>query len=228
MTAHVITATPSLPESFSFYQKLGFAVIRAEPHLVTDGQVIIHVDPDRHARTGIALYAPSWSTVIDALSASAPYQKIEGGHLFHDPSGVRVILKQGEGPSIPEGDGSKSLLGNFAGVSIEAADMDSSLQFWKTLGFAVTMGDAAQGWVSLAAEGCPGISLMRTMMCPHLFFNPSLTYFNGKEGNPKVIAAVRKAGIAITEEITHFNKEGVVDNIIIRDPGGLGYFPFND
>ena len=46
------------------------------------------------------------------------------------------------------------------------------------------------------------------MMCPHLFFNPSLTYFNGKEGNPKVITAVRDAGIPITEEITHFNREG--------------------
>lgn len=43
-----------------------------------------------------------------------------------------------------------------------------------------------------------------------------------------MIEAVRKAGIPITEEITHFNSEGIVDNIIIRDPGGYGFYVFND
>jgi len=228
MKAHIVTPTPLLQDSLRFYDKLGFSLTSSETHLVTDGQVLIQIDPDRYARAGIVLHANDWTTLTNALPASTPNQKIEDGHLVHDPSGVRVILKQGEGPSTPFEHGSKSVLGNFSGVSIEAADMESSVLFWKTLGFAVTMGDAAQGWVSLAAEGCPGISIMRTLMCPHLFFNPSLTYFNGKEGNPKVIAAVRKAGIPITEEITHFNKEGMVDNIIIRDPGGFGFFLFND
>jgi hypothetical protein len=120
------------------------------------------------------------------------------------------------------------ITGNFAGLSIETTEMERSVEFWSALGYAITMGEASKGWVSLEADGCPGISLMKSMMCPHLFFNPSLTYFNGKEGNPKVIEAVRKEGIPITEEITHFNKEGLVDNIIIRDPGGLGFFLFND
>ena len=63
--------------------------------------------------------------------------------------------------------------------------------------------------------------------CPHLFFNPSLTYFNGGQNLP-VIKAIREAGIPIAEEITHFNEEGVVDNVVLRDPGGLGMFIFND
>jgi len=54
-----------------------------------------------------------------------------------------------------------------------------------------------------------------------------LTYFNGKQ-NLKVIEQIRNNGISITEEITHFNKEGIVDNIIIRDPGGYGFFIFSD
>ena len=29
-------------------------------------------------------------------------------------------------------------------------------------------------------------------------------------------------------KITQFNKEGIVDNVIIRDPGGYGFFIFND
>jgi len=72
-----------------------------------------------------------------------------------------------------------------------------------------------------------GVSIMKPNMCPHLFFNPSLTYFNGGK-NPEIIEAIRKLDIPITEEITYFNKEGLVDNIIIRDPGGYGFFIFND
>jgi hypothetical protein len=69
---------------------------------------------------------------------------------------------------------------------------------------------------------------MKPFSCPHLFFNPSLTFFNGKENNPKVIQKIRDLNIPITQEITAFNEEGLVDNIIIRDPGGLGFFVFND
>jgi len=54
-----------------------------------------------------------------------------------------------------------------------------------------------------------------------------LTYFNGKQ-NLEVIEKIRNNAIPITEEITHFNKEGIVDNIIIRDPGGYGFFIFSD
>jgi hypothetical protein len=63
--------------------------------------------------------------------------------------------------------------------------------------------------------------------CPHLFFNPSLTYFNGKN-NLQIIENIRKSGVDITEEITVFNKEGIVDNVILRDNGGLGFFIFSD
>ena len=68
---------------------------------------------------------------------------------------------------------------------------------------------------------------MKTGSCPHLFFNPSLTYFNGAK-NLSIIQQIKTLQIPITEEITHFNKEGIVDNIIIRDPGGLGFFLFSD
>jgi hypothetical protein len=63
---------------------------------------------------------------------------------------------------------------------------------------------------------------MKPFSCPYLFYNPSLTFFNGKENNPKVIQKVRD----LTEEITAFNTEGIVNNVIIRDPGGFGLFVF--
>ena len=54
-----------------------------------------------------------------------------------------------------------------------------------------------------------------------------MTYFNGQK-NLAIIEEIRELNIPIAEEITYFNSEGTVDNIIIRDPGGYGFFIFND
>jgi hypothetical protein len=43
-----------------------------------------------------------------------------------------------------------------------------------------------------------------------------------------VIQKIRDLNIPITEEITAFNTECIVDNVIIRDPEGFGFFVFND
>jgi hypothetical protein len=229
MNAHVITPTPKLSTSLEFYAKLGFTVIPANGStLVSDGQVLIEIDPERTARAGIKFFDADHSRKLDALSGTFAIHRVEAGHLLSDPNGIRVVLSEREAPAADMKGITPGITGNFAGLSIETTEMERSVEFWSALGYAITMGEASKGWVSLEADGCPGISLMKSMMCPHLFFNPSLTYFNGKEGNPKVIEAVRKEGIPITEEITHFNKEGLVDNIIIRDPGGLGFFLFND
>ena len=53
------------------------------------------------------------------------------------------------------------------------------------------------------------------------------TYFNSGR-NPEIIAELRSAGVPLTEEITVFNERGDVDNVIVRDPGGTGFFVFND
>ncbi|MBT7993740.1 MAG: hypothetical protein HN691_02595 [Bacteroidetes bacterium] len=120
-----------------------------------------------------------------------------------------------------------SALGNSAGLSLETMDMELSFEIWQKLGFSTSMGSLGEGWISLKNTDNLTISLMRPLACPHLFFNPSLTYFNG-EKNMEIIDHIRKIKIPITEEITYFNKENIADNIIIRDPGGLGFFLFND
>ncbi len=229
MEAHILSPTPDIEQSLAFYSMLGFSVLSANrPTLVSDGEALIEIDPERTARMGIKFFDHEWSTKLDALSSTTAVHGFDVGHLLSDPNGVRVLLMDSDAPTVDPKGVPPGIVGNFAGLSIETTEMDRSVKFWTTLGYSVTKGDATQGWVSLEANECPSISLMNARMCPHLFFNPMLTYFNGKEGNPKVIAAIRKAGIPITEEITHFNKEGAVDNIIIRDPGGIGFFPFND
>lgn len=228
MQAIVQTPTNKLGNSIDFYQKLGFKKIDADGlHLYSDGKVVVQINPERTARAGIRLFKSSWSTEQQRLSAFVNVTKIAEGYLLSD-SGVWIYLVESEPAWAAErSEASFSALGNYSGLCIETTDMKRSGTIYEALGFTITFGDLEQPWVSLVL-GDFGISLMKPNMCPHLFFNPSMTYFNGKEGNPKVIAKVRELNIPIAEEVTHFNKEGMVDNLVVRDPGGLGFFLFND
>lgn len=105
--------------------------------------------------------------------------------------------------------------------------MEKAIQIWQLLDFKQTMGGVEQGWICLTNEAGFTVSLMKPYSCPHLFFNPSLSYFNGAD-NLAVIEKVRATAIPITQEITHFNPKGIVDNVILRDPSGLGFFIFSD
>ncbi|PHN07645.1 VOC family protein [Flavilitoribacter nigricans] len=223
------TPTPDLAQSLDFYQRLQFQRIpHPEKHYVSDGKCLIYINPDRFARAGLQLHGDHWQDLIPALEKLTAVPTTDSGYLLGTPSGTRVYLNKGELDlemdlaAIPP-----SHLGNFAGLSLETTDMERSARLWEALGFKLFMGSVEQGWVGFQNEDEFTVSLMQPNSCPHLFFNPSLTYFNGKN-NPAVIEKVRAAGITITEEITHFNKNGEVDNIIIRDPGGYGFFLFND
>ncbi len=229
MTILLHTPTNQLANSQAFYEQLGF---RRLPHeslvLYTDGKALVEINPDRFARAGIKCYQASWRTEVDRIRERMAVTELDGGgYLCSDPSGVWIYLMESE-PNIDftPAEQSFSTLGNFMGLSLETTDFARSAAFYDNLGFSKTMGSAEQGF-AVFQNGEFGISLMRPQACPHLFFNPSMTYFNGGKNLP-VIERIRELGIPIVEEITHFNKEGIVDNIIIRDPGGFGFFVFND
>lgn len=223
------TPTPNFAESKIFYEKLGFSQISDQGQSIfADQQCLIEVNADRFARPGVKLLQANWNEEVKSLNGVTEVIKIDSGYLLADPGGTWIYLVEGNGSlnklTLPE---RKTILGNFAGLSLEVIDIRKAVTIWEILGFNEKSGNLDQGWITLRnAEGFM-ISLMKPMACPHLFFNPSLTYFNGGQNLP-VIAAIRQEGIPITEEITHFNKDGIVDNVIIRDPGGYGFFIFND
>jgi len=222
--------TPKLSESVHFYQQLGYEIIEnADKTYASNGQLLIEINPHRHARAGIKLYQESWATEIGALSKLATLHPIKDGHLLSDSNGVWIYLMNGNSPiDFIKRAESIGITGNYAGISIESTELTKSLKIYEAIGFVKEKGDAAHGWLSLKHNSGLEISIMKALMCPHLFFNPSLSFFNGKEGNPICLDAIYASGIPIAEEVSHFNKEGKVDNLILRDPGGLGFFVFND
>jgi len=227
MKTIIQTPCANMKVSLDFYSRLNFQMIsESNPTLISDGQVTIEINPDRFARAGGKLYRDDWQEVISKLEKDVNITPIEDGHLLSDPNGVWIYLLKTAPANDSASSNSNGMLGTFAGVSIETTDMARSIMIWTTLGFK-TSGTADQSWVSCTAEDGMVVSIMKPMSCPHLFFNPSLTYFNGDD-NLKVIEDIRAVGVSIAEEITHFNKEGIVDNVILRDPGGYGFFVFND
>ena len=226
MKVIVQSPTPNLNKSKAFYTQLNFTPLE-DGMSFTDGKSIIEINESPFARPGIKLLADSWTQHVEQLSSHTKVAKTEGGYLLGDGSGTWIyLIETTTFPAIPE-DCPTSLLGNNAGVCIETIDITFSLSVWNILGFKITQGGIEQGWIALSDDEGNGLSLMVPNCCPHLFLNPSITYFNGTN-NPAIIENIRTTGVSITEEITQFNKEGIVDNIILSDPGNIGFFIFND
>ena len=228
MNTVIHTGSPDLARSKEFFTKLDFQVLPTKDSTCfIDGNFIIEVNDTHFARPGVKLYGNNWAGKLDEWAFTSVNPE-EGLYILRDPNGVWVYLQEGEGPKIPaELTGKASAVGTCMGVSIETLDPLVSLVFWQTLGFQVQMGSAEQGFIVLQNEEGFGLSMMKAWTCPHTFLTPSLTYFNGKK-NPEIIKGIRENGIAMEEEVTVFNEEGIVDNIIIREPGGYGFFVFND
>lgn len=229
MKSIILTPTPNLDKSIAFYKKLRYYIkTGSDKTLVSDGKIIIEINDSRTARSGIVFYKDSWSIEIAELNKLGKVVEKENQYVTIDPNGVHIYLRpisDYQDCEIP--DGINAIPGNFAGISIECMDFGKSVEFWKIFGYKITMGGEDSGWASMANDTDIGVALMKYGSCPHLFFNPSFTYFNGSN-NLNIIEEIRKAGIQLTEEITVFNDQGIVDNIIIRDPGGFGYFLFSD
>ncbi|MEL6823546.1 MAG: hypothetical protein AAFP70_17440, partial [Calditrichota bacterium] len=226
-----IIQTPAndLKSSLEFYTKLNFKVIsEKEPAVVSDGKAFLEITTDKFTRAGIKLLSPNWEKIAAELQALTSVVKIENGYLLSEPSGMWIyLIETTDTYDFKSEESSTSVLGNYAGISLETVGDDLSLNILIKLGFKQVGGDTNQGWITVQNDDDLGITVMKPNMCPHLFTNPSLTYFNGGN-NEQVIESIRDLNIPITEEITHFNKEGIVDNVIIKDPGGFGFFIFND
>ena len=231
MTSFIQTPTNDISQSLDFYGRLNFKTLleTEESVWITDGKAVIEINSNRFARAGVKLYKENWTELIEPLKKISSIYNLPTGHILADPSGVWIYLENGTPPlQFEPSESSSSILGNYAGLSLETIDIEASARLWNLIGFDQSSGHVDNGWITLANSDGMMVSLMKPLICPHLFFNPSLTYFNGKINNPVIIEKIRSLDIPIAEEITHFNSNGEVDNIIIRDPGGYGFFIFND
>ncbi|MFT5819121.1 MAG: hypothetical protein ACI8ZM_000344 [Crocinitomix sp.] len=226
MKTIIQTPTPNHKTSCTFYEKIGFEISKndGKTYAFSNG-VTIEINEDRFSRAGLKCIGENWESFLVESELMSTATKTPTGFLLIAPSGCCVYL-EAERDNIPQSK-AISLIGSYGGFSLETNQIEASIEFWSLFGYKQTMGNLEHGWVALSNEAGFSISLMKYQCCPHLFFNPSISYFNGPD-NISIIDQIKSANIVITEEITHFNSEGIVDNVIIRDPGGLGFFIFSD
>lgn len=228
METIIQTYAADLNPTLNFYTKLDFEhrTIGGKEYAVSN-VFAIELNTNAKARTGLKLYLPNLIETKQKLNSLLNSVESDGCLLITTPSGCRVYLDHIENTPKISFTPVQSLLGNFMGMSLETTDIEQSLLIWKILGFKISAGKKEQGWVLLANDSGFSVSLMASNSCPHRCIIPSITFFNGKK-NTEIIKNIRRLNIPITEKITAFNSEGIVDNIIVQDPGGLGFFIFND
>lgn len=228
MKLYIQSPAPNFDRSQEFYKSIGFNVqlISDQKAIVSDDRISLIINGLPNARLGIILASDNVQVYFNRYNEKYSVLKDEKGYITADPNGVKLYLQPMYQKQIPK-KSSSSIIGTNYGYGIETHYMEQSIDFWHRLGY-TSPTTAVKSYVTLSANNLPDLTLFAPGMCPHAFYNPSLTYFNGKEGNPKVINQIRQRGIVPVEEITAFNPEGLVDNIIISDPGGLHYFIFND
>ena len=125
------------------------------------------------------------------LKSNTPIIKTKKGYLITDHNGIWIKLIVETWDEKITSLNYKSLLGNYAGVCIETLEVSKSYVFSNLLGFSSKSKDFSKGWIEMKSEVGDSISLIQAQQCPHLFFNPSVTYLNGSH-NLEINESIKK------------------------------------
>ena len=202
----VESPAPHLKESLPYYKKIGFQCSEwKNAYLCQTKSLTIFLNPDPYSRPCLNLFgAQEKKTTVS-------------------PSGT-WIKERKEKIKYSNID-TKSLLGNYAGTCIETLDIEAYFIFWQAKGFKGKLNLNAS-WCELENENGDRLSLLKANCCPHLFTNPSLAFFNGPE-NSTIIQKIKALRLPVKQEVI-FGEESSAENLILNDPGRLGFFVFND
>lgn len=193
-------------ECIAYYTQLGFDLCDEQGvYLAKEKRFSVILNPKINSQVALHIYE---SKKTESLIS---------------PSGVLVHLFEHESPYSLGG--KFSILGNYSGVSLETNSLEDSFTFWRQLGFEGSF-TPSPGWIELQKNG-QQLSIQKSKLCPHVFHNPSLTFFNGQK-NQEIIQKIKLAKLPIDEEVRFSQQEEIAQNIILRDPGGIGFFIFND
>lgn len=227
-----LIAAPSAEESLAHYRRLKYheKQLGDQEWLFFDRMSCFILSAQRDARHGLRIYADDPTALRQLLDQITTTYDKKDGFCCMDPSGVYQHTTNEQLPTVPDQSAiTNSLCGKNYGLGIESGRLAQSVEHYELLGYKAEKAlEENTMYYTMTHPTGPPITLYRPTICPHAFYSPSYTFFNGKEGNKKVIANLREAGTQIRQEITWFNDAGDVDNIIISDPGGFHSFIFND
>lgn len=146
--------TTSLIPSVQFYEDLGFRRVAATrpPHptvTVSDGRIRVSLTLQESSSCWLTYFPPLLDPLLEELASEglSPYSQSEhegrvSRATFGDPGGFTVALVEtSRAKSFPQGD-IETPIGTFRALEIPAPQLESSLAFWRQLGFADSDGES--------------------------------------------------------------------------------------
>lgn len=228
--ACVAVHTTDYQASLSFYENLGFKKVGGdatdgESTFLSDGILLLLLKTGSESHSELTYFTDNLKEMLEGLEAlRINFSRKEPDEAsFTDPSDLGVRLLQADVSKIDKPQGkSWSKCGRFYEVSIETESVDSSIAFWKQLGFEVAFREPPTARWATLNDGNIRLSLYEYGTCPHTFKNPSLTYF--EPDMAARIEGLKSEGVKFIEEMP--NAEGKVDNAIALAPDGQCFFLF--
>lgn len=225
----LITNVENLEKSLQFYEDLGFSQIvdRNELIQITDGQILILLNPDKMNYTGLAYYSDDIEKRVEkfeeaGIEFDAKIKK--EGKLFlavlNEPNGLTFSLMNFDSNKIHKPKGKPiTKCGMFGEISIETSDLNSSVAFYQKIGFEIE--HRTDNFVTLN-DGLICIGLYKKGVCNHLFRNLSITYF--EPDMAERIKNLKKEGKKFIQELPDI--DGIISDAILEAPEGTYLFLF--
>ncbi|MEO8399579.1 MAG: hypothetical protein ABI550_07165 [Ignavibacteriaceae bacterium] len=218
--------TNSIVSSFPFYEKLGFIKVEknAESYnwlLLTDGliKLLLHQD----VFTGLGYFADDMDARANEMKLNGfrfiPYKlKLNQFYeVFKDKNNLLVsIIKQNVDEMHKPVGKSHSNCGKFKQISIITEAVESSVDYWTSLGFEIIEQNNSEKRFTILEDGLIRLGFYAPGAL-NLSFNDNAFTYCSKTINQKIIN-LKKSGINFTEEIK--DTSGKITDAIAVSPEG--------
>ena len=241
--ASIYVTSPDLDSSIALYEKIGFPkissnVMPAPWALVSDGSLLIMMRKDSVKYVGLTYFVKNIENTVAQLEKNgikfiqkAKEEDLIKRYFFRSPDGLNIMLasnvglfKQPTGTTMlnmnpiarqSEDQYPNKQCGVFGEFSHPVADLDTSIEYWKKLGFEVTTRMTQPYPSAILSDGLMLIGLHQTKN----FSYPAVTYF-GLNTENKVNELKGKGVTGITEFMGK-------NNVVLKTWEGLHFFLFS-
>ena len=241
--ASIYVTSTDLDSSIALYEKIGFPKISSNVMpvpwaLVSDGSLLIMMRKDSIKYVGLTYFVKDIENTVAQLEKNgikfiqkAKEEDLIKRYFFRSPDGLNIMLasnvglfKQPTGTTMlnmnpiarqSEDQYPNKQCGVFGEFSHPVADLDTSIEYWKKLGFQVTTRMTQPYPWAILSDGLMLIGLHQTKN----FSYPAVTYF-GLSTENKVNELKGKGVTGITEFMGK-------NNVVLKTWEGLHFFLFS-
>jgi len=221
--AFITLYTTNASAAEKFLDILGFRVIESDETstLLTDGNLYFDLRRSKQNTTMVSYCVNDIGNAVEmAQNLEIEIAEMSPHHvIMREPNGLLILLAGPGVISLREFDRNPmSIAGTLYEVSVETSDMERSIAWWQNVGFKVLT--RQQTWCTLD-DGNLKIGLYEKGSCPHLFRNPSITYF--EPDMAERIATLKGRGLTFAQEEGEIGMKG---HAIAESPDGQYFFLF--